>query len=354
MLLLLFHDANWNCAACRRHNFEEIEAMNADRMRASPCKSSYKYLSITCIAIQCALSYIATEFYKSSKEVLLASSSGSMQLGASFHFCSLSQSYLLICFALLLWHEGAEWWLRRRAGRLEHAVEKLRQIKKRTEENAGKGNKGNSNENSKNSKNNQLNDREDPSDDPNDDSTLLVHSLALHSQEILGLITSLGLSSDLTARLLQITTMDSLPSSSHISSLLRSLYLDKDYLSRGQRRLIWTSNVFFVVIYGLGMFYAGLERWNIRTSVDFIIVTLTSIGFGNTSPKTDLGKFLLFIFFPLGFTVVGYTIAVWWKGKLTNQLIRITQINILFSQTQSHFFFLSFLFRSSVVILLFM
>lgn len=55
------------------------------------------------------------------------------------------------------------------------------------------------------------------------------------------------------------------------------------------------------------VFYCLIEKWNFVDSLYFCVTTLTTVGFGNPAPSTDLGK-LFTVFFVL--SGVGMFLAV--------------------------------------------
>lgn len=66
---------------------------------------------------------------------------------------------------------------------------------------------------------------------------------------------------------------------------------------------------FFVIILLLSgtIFYAQVEHWRVLDSLYFSVTTLTTIGFGDFSPKTDIGKIftIIYIFIGIG-TLLGF------------------------------------------------
>ncbi|KAJ3141406.1 Potassium channel [Physocladia obscura] len=79
-------------------------------------------------------------------------------------------------------------------------------------------------------------------------------------------------------------------------------------LSPDQRQLTILSIFSFTFIVIGGSIYSFLEDWDLNESMYFAVVVSTSIGFGDLSPQTILGKLLLFIFAPIGLGAVGLNI----------------------------------------------
>lgn len=75
-----------------------------------------------------------------------------------------------------------------------------------------------------------------------------------------------------------------------------SFLKDKNY-----RNLLYTS----IVVLVIGTFtYHFLEGWSYIDSLYFSVVTLTTIGFGDFAPKTDLGKLFTITYILLGIGII--------------------------------------------------
>ncbi len=63
---------------------------------------------------------------------------------------------------------------------------------------------------------------------------------------------------------------------------------------------------FFVLIILLSgtIFYHQVEKWNLLDSLYFSTTTLTTVGFGDLAPKTDLGKVFTIIYLFVGIGVI--------------------------------------------------
>jgi voltage-gated potassium channel len=69
--------------------------------------------------------------------------------------------------------------------------------------------------------------------------------------------------------------------------------------------------VVIVILLGGTLFYHGVEHWKWLDSLFFSVTTLTTVGYGNFVPHTDLGKIftIVYIFLGLG-TILGFVNAV--------------------------------------------
>lgn len=63
--------------------------------------------------------------------------------------------------------------------------------------------------------------------------------------------------------------------------------------------------VFVLIILISGtIFYHQVEKWNYLDSIYFSTTTLTTVGFGDLAPKTDIGKVFTIIYLFIGIGVI--------------------------------------------------
>ena len=115
----------------------------------------------------------------------------------------------------------------------------------------------------------------------------------------------------------------------HIGRLVARLLVDKDRLSPAQLNLLVSLVVFMYTVQMGALAYARIEGWELRQGLEFAVVTTATIGYGNAVPKTTLGRALLFLYFPLGFGVMTYTIGLLWTQLFTQADEHIRQVYLL-------------------------
>ena len=75
--------------------------------------------------------------------------------------------------------------------------------------------------------------------------------------------------------------------------------------------------ILLIIILGIGtIFYSSIENWSLLDSLYFSVITLTTVGFGDFFPKTDIGKM-----FTIVYVLVGIFLLLIFLNSLVRQMI---------------------------------
>ena len=74
--------------------------------------------------------------------------------------------------------------------------------------------------------------------------------------------------------------------------------------------LIFVVGVFFLAILGGTFAYSSVEGWNFLDSLYFVVVTITTIGYGDLVPVTSEGKIFTMFFAFFGVAMAFYILSL--------------------------------------------
>ena len=84
------------------------------------------------------------------------------------------------------------------------------------------------------------------------------------------------------------------------------------------KRLFFAGIIFLILLVGGTFVYSYAEKWNYLDSAYFTVVTVTTIGYGDLSPQTNMGK-IFTIFFPfIGIAMTFYFFSIIGKYVFRN------------------------------------
>ena len=88
------------------------------------------------------------------------------------------------------------------------------------------------------------------------------------------------------------------------------LEAEKEEHRKFHRRLIYIVIVIMIVLFGGATFYHLIEGWRYLDALYFSSATITTVGYGDITPKTDMGKIftIIYVFFGVGIALYGLSV----------------------------------------------
>jgi uncharacterized protein YneF (UPF0154 family) len=85
------------------------------------------------------------------------------------------------------------------------------------------------------------------------------------------------------------------------------------------RHILGLTVIFLIIIFLGAYIYQQVEDWRYLDSVYFVVVTVTTVGYGDLVPKTDLGKIITIIFPLIGMVLAFYFVSMIGRFLLRQQ-----------------------------------
>ena len=88
------------------------------------------------------------------------------------------------------------------------------------------------------------------------------------------------------------------------------LRIEEEDHRKFHRRLLYVFIIMMIMLFGGATFYYNVENWRYLDSVYFATATMTTIGYGDFTPKTDAGKIFTIFFAFTGVGIVLYGLSL--------------------------------------------
>lgn len=88
------------------------------------------------------------------------------------------------------------------------------------------------------------------------------------------------------------------------------LRMEEEEHKRYHRRLIYIFMVIILFLFGGATFYHFVEKWRYLDALYFSSFTLTTVGYGDITPKTDPGKIFTMFYMFAGVAIVLYGLSL--------------------------------------------
>ena len=86
------------------------------------------------------------------------------------------------------------------------------------------------------------------------------------------------------------------------------------------KRFTFAIILFFILLFAGAYVYSQIEGWRYIDSVYFTVATVTTIGYGDIVPQTDIGKIFTIFFAFLGIGMVFYFFTLFGRYVYIKQL----------------------------------
>ena len=86
--------------------------------------------------------------------------------------------------------------------------------------------------------------------------------------------------------------------------------MEEEEHKRYHRRLLYVFMLIMVILFGSATFYHYIEKWRYIDALYFTSATITTVGYGDITPKTDAGKIftIIFVFTGVGIALYGLSL----------------------------------------------
>ena len=98
------------------------------------------------------------------------------------------------------------------------------------------------------------------------------------------------------------------------------LRIEQEEHKRYHRRLLYVFMVIILLLFGSATFYHIIEKWSYIDALYFSAATMTTVGYGDITPKTFSGKL-----FTIFFVFAGVGIALYGLSLLASHFVEVRE-----------------------------
>ncbi|MBI2130614.1 two pore domain potassium channel family protein [Candidatus Woesearchaeota archaeon] len=86
--------------------------------------------------------------------------------------------------------------------------------------------------------------------------------------------------------------------------------MDEDEHRAYHKKMIYVIIIMLLLLFGGATFYHKVEKWRFLDALYFSSYTMTTVGYGDITPKTDMGKIftIFYVFAGVGIALYGLTL----------------------------------------------
>lgn len=98
------------------------------------------------------------------------------------------------------------------------------------------------------------------------------------------------------------------------------LKLEEEEHKRFHRRIIYIVIIIMIFLFGGATFYHLVEKWRYLDAIYFSAYTMTTVGYGDITPKTDIGKI-----FTIFYVFAGVAIALYGLSVIASHFVEVRE-----------------------------
>ena len=86
--------------------------------------------------------------------------------------------------------------------------------------------------------------------------------------------------------------------------------MEEEEHKKYHRKLLYVFTLILLVLFGSATFYHFVEKWRYIDALYFASATMTTVGYGDITPKTDTGKIftIIYVFTGVGIALYGLSL----------------------------------------------